>query len=157
MFRRSLLLFSIVSISALAAWGFAPARATTSSASPSATADCRVRLSVNAPTLAGPLYHPDSVSVTWTIDNVPPCYTITSQTVTFNIVQRDGGNVQKIVTVPGNATSATKELLINAPEAARLFKKDRPTSITATVVATAVPIDNQIRGTDVESAEVTPR
>jgi len=24
-------------------------------------------------------------------------------------------------------------------------------------VATAVPIDNQIRGTDVESAEVTPR
>jgi hypothetical protein len=95
--------------------------------------------------------------VTWTIDNVPPCFRITSHTVTFNIVQRDGGNVQKIVTVPGSVTSATKELLINAPEAARLFKKDRPTSITATVVATAVPIDSQIRGTDVESAEFTPR
>ena len=155
MFRKSLFLFTIVSISALGAWGFAPGGATPASAA--ATADCRVRLTVNAPTLAGPLYHPDSVSVTWTIDNVPPCYRISGQTVTFNIVQRDGGNIQKIVNVAGNATSATKELLINAAEADRLFKRDRPTTITATVVATAVPIDNQIRGTDVETAEVTPR
>src|SRR6185436_21015508 len=96
----------------------------------------------------------NSVRVTWNSDNLPHWYRISGQTVTFNIVQRDGGNIQKMVNVAGNATSATKELLINAAEADRLFKKDRPTSITATVVATAVPIDNQIRGTDVESAEV---
>lgn len=154
MFRKGLLLLSLVSVSALGVWGLTPAGATPASAP--ATADCRVRLTVNAPTLAGPLYHPDSVSVTWTIDNVPPCYRITSQQVTFNIVQRDGDNIQKIVNVAGNVTSATKELLINAPEAAKLFKKDRPTTVTATVVATAVPIDNTVRGTDVESSEVTP-
>lgn len=159
MFRKSILLFSSFSLAALIAWGLVPFNVTPASASatPATSAECRLKLTTLAPTLTGPLYHPESVNVSWTVDNVPPCYRISGIQVTFNIVQRDGDNKQKIVNVPGNATSASAQLLLNAPEAAKLFKKDRPTTVTATVIATAVPIDSQIRGTDVETSEVTPR
>jgi hypothetical protein len=162
MFRKSILLFSSLSLVALIAWGITLIGATPASASaalpePAMNADCRLKITTNAPTLVGPLYHPESVNVSWTVDNVPPCYRISSIQVTFNIVQRDGDNKQKIVNVPGNATSASAQLLLNVPEAARLFKKDRPTPVTATVVATAVPVDSQIRTSDVETSEVTPR
>lgn len=145
MFRKSLLLLSLVSIAALLVWGFASGGATPASASATSAqgADCRVRLTVNNPQLQGPTAFPQGARVSWTIDNVPPCYRISGIQVTFNFTLADGSAKQKIVNVAGNATQAQTQLNLAAP----LPRQDRPTVITATVVAQAVPIDNQIRGT----------
>jgi hypothetical protein len=151
MFRKSLLLLSFVSFAALLVWGFAPGGATPASASMTSatTQDCRVRLSVNNPVLQGTPANPTGARVTWTVDNVPPCYRIQGIRVTFNFTLADGSAKQKIENVAGNATQASTAISVAAP----LARRDRPTVITATVVATAVPIDPQITGTANATAE----
>ncbi|MFN0084392.1 MAG: hypothetical protein ACKVX9_03300 [Blastocatellia bacterium] len=141
------MLFSIVSLAALLVWGFSPGG--TTSASAAMTQDCRVRLSVNNPILQGTPANPTGARVSWSVDNVPPCYRIQGFRVTFNFTLADGSTKQKIESVPGNSTQANTAISVAAP----LARRDRPTVITATVVATAVPIDPQITATANATAE----
>ncbi len=152
MFRKYLLSCSIISLAALIAWGVAPGGATPASASAtSATnADCKVRLTVNDPLLNGTPANPQGARVTWTVDNVPPCYRIEGFRVTFNFTLADGSTHQRIVNAAGTANTAGVALNLSAP----LPRRDRPTVITATVVAKAVPIDNQIVGTGNATLEI---
>jgi hypothetical protein len=122
------------------------------SAAPAANGECRVRLSVNDPILNGTPANPQGARVTWTVDNVPPCYRIESYRVTFNFTLADGSSHQRVVNAPGNATQASTQLNLTAP----LPRRDRPTVITATVVGRAVPIDNQINGTGNATTELRP-
>lgn len=152
MFRKCLLSSSMLSLIALIAWGLAPATATPASATPATTNDCRVRLTVNDPILNGSPASPQGARVTWTVDNVPPCYRISGFQVTFNFTLADGSSHQRVVNAAGTANMAGVALNLNTP----LPRRDRPTVITATVVATAVPIDNQIRGTANATTELRP-
>lgn len=117
-----------------------------------ANGDCRVKLTVNDPILNGTPANPQGARVTWTVDSVPSCYRIEGIRATFNFTLADGSVHQKVVNVAGNATQASAQLNLTAP----LPRRDRPTVITATVVATAVPIDNQIRGTGNATTELRP-
>ncbi len=152
MLRKSLLLLSIVSFAALITWGFAPGGATPASASvaPATTPDCRVSLTVNNPILQGTRKRPEGANVSWTITNVPPCYRISAIQVTFNFTLADGTTKQRVVNVAGNATSAQTTLNLTAD----LPRADRPNTVTANVLVTAVPIDNQIRKSESASTDL---
>ena len=154
MFRKFVLSCSIVSLAALITWGFAPGSVTPASASAtSATnADCRVRLTVNDPILNGTPASPQGARVSWTVDNVPPCYRIEGFRITFNFTLADGSSHQRIVNAAATANLAGVALNLNTP----LARRDRPTVITATVLARAVPIDNQITGTRNATTELRP-
>lgn len=149
MLRKCILLTSIIALTALAAWGFTPA-ATPAAAAPATNGDCRVRLTVNDPVLNGTAASPTGARVTWTVDNVPPCYRIEGFRVTFNFTLADGSSHQRIVNAAGTANMAGVALSVPTP----LPRRDRPTVITATVVAKAVPINNQIVGTENATTEI---
>lgn len=119
---------------------------------PATNGDCRVKLTVTDPVLNGTPANPQGARVNWTLDSVPSCYRIEGIRATFNFTLADGSSHQKVVNVAGNVTQASAQLNLTAP----LPKRDRPTVITATVVATAVPIDNQIRGTGNATTELRP-
>lgn len=154
MFRKSILLFSSLSLVALIAWGVTLIGASPASASvaPATSQDCRVRLTVNDPILNGSKASPEGARVTWTVDNVPPCYRIEGFRVTFNFTLADGSSHQRIVNAAATANMAGVALNLTTP----LPRRDRPTVITATVVAKAVPINNQIVGTENATTELTP-
>jgi hypothetical protein len=154
MFRKSLFLLSLISLAGLVAWGITAGKAAPAAATalPATNGECRVRLTVNDPILNGTPANPQGARVTWTVDNVPSCYRIESIRATFNFTLADGSSHQKVVNVAGNATQASAPLNLTAP----LPRRDRPTVITATVVARAVPIDNQINGTGNATTELRP-
>jgi len=154
MIRKFLLSSSILSLLALVAWGLAPVNVTPAcaAASPATTNDCRVRLTVNDPILNGSPASPQGARVSWTVDNVPPCYRIEGFRVTFNFTLADGSSHQRIVNAAATANLAGVALNLSAP----LPRRDRPTVITATVVAKAVPINNQIVGTENATTELNP-
>ena len=49
MFRKNLLILSLIGLAALIAWGVAPGNATTACASATATANCALQLTVSRP------------------------------------------------------------------------------------------------------------
>jgi hypothetical protein len=149
MYRKSLFFLSFITLTIIAVWSLASSSNTTASAAATPT-ECKVKLTVNDPTLKGTPANPQGARVTWTVDQVPPCYRLSGIRATFNFTLADGSVHQKEVNVAPNATQAQVELNLTAP----LAKRDRPTVITSTVVATAVPIDNQIRGTGNATTEI---
>jgi hypothetical protein len=142
MLRKSLLFVSMISFAALMVWSFALRGVTPASASAtSATFTCaRPSFTLNQPVLQGTPANPTGVRVTWSNVTVPDCYRISEFKVTFNAVLRNGDTRDLSVTVPGNATQA--QAAINTGP---VPPGNRPTVITATVVAVAVPIEAQLR------------
>lgn len=100
MFRKSLLLLSLVSFAALIAWGVAPNGATPACASATSPAtDCTIKLTVDPPSMAGTASSPGNVSVHFQVTNVPPCYKITGADVTFTVTRNNAPTIKKTVTV----------------------------------------------------------
>ncbi len=156
MLRKCLLfvsIFSLFSLATLTVLGFASrSTAPASAAVTPTTNDCRVRLTVNDPILNGTPASPQGARVTWSVANVPPCYRIEGFRVTFNFTLADGSSHQRIVNAAPTANMAGVALNLSTP----LPRRDRPTVITATVVASAVPIDNRIVGTENATTELNP-
>jgi hypothetical protein len=132
MLRKSILLLSFASIAALIAWGFVPGSSTPASAATSA-GQCELDFTVNNPTLQGSITQPTGATVTWTINNKPPCYKIVGAEVTFNFNLNDGTNIQKVVNVTGNTTNAQVNLALSPLPAGK-----RPNAIVANVIIKAV-------------------
>jgi hypothetical protein len=134
---------SMLSLAALVVGGYVLRGAKPASASATMTmfACARPSFTLNQPQLQGTPASPTGVRVTWSNVTVPDCYRISEFKVTFNAVLRNGDTRNLEVTVPGNATQAQSAINVAGP----LPPGDRPTVITATVVANAVPIDNQIK------------
>ena len=128
------------------------------SSAPSAqNKQCNVTIKVGKPTLTGPLPRPTHVNVSWTVENLPLCYRISSSRVTFNIVAQDGTNETIKWNINGNATTASAPINIPSARLEKLFPINRPAVITATVETSAVPIAPSYTHTDVQTAEVVRR
>jgi len=134
---------------------------TNPAAMPSATSEqntqCNVTIKVGKPTLTGPLPRPTHVNVSWTVENLAPCYRVSNSRVTFNIVSQDGANETIKWNVSGNATTASAPINIPSARLEKLFPINRPAVITATVETNAVPIAPSYTHTDVQTAEVIRR
>ncbi|MGH9937413.1 MAG: hypothetical protein ACREAM_14295 [Blastocatellia bacterium] len=139
MFRKSLLLLSLVSIAALMVWGFAPGGSTPACASATSSANCALQLTVNRPAFVGTAQNPQTASVTWNITNLPPCYQITESEVTFTITRNNQPNVVIKRTVIGAATNVSVSL-VNAL-GSNLASGFRPNAIVAEVRVKASAID----------------
>jgi len=126
------------------------------SSAPSAqNKQCNVTIKVGKPTLTGPLPRPTHVNVSWTVENLALCYRISSSRVTFNIVAQDGTNdTLGPVTIKGDRTTASVPISLPVARLDKLFPKNKPAVITATVQTTAVPIAPSYTHTDVETVEV---
>src|SRR5262245_37214121 len=110
MFRKSLLLVSLVAFAALATWGFTRGGATTASASSTSAVNCALQVTVNRPAFVGTAQNPQSASVTWNVTNLPPCYEITESEVTYTITRNNQPNVVIKRTVTGAGTSNSVNL-----------------------------------------------
>ena len=139
MLRKSILFFSLASIAALIAWGFASSGAKSACAAGSAAADCTLQVAVNRPAFVGTAQNPQSASVTWNIANLPPCYQVTESEVTFTITRNNQPNVVLRKTVTGSATTTTVNL-INAL-GSNLALGFQPNAIVAEVRVKASAID----------------
>jgi hypothetical protein len=128
------------------------------SSAPSAqNKQCNVTIKVGKPTLTGPLPRPTHVNVSWTVENLPLCYRISSSRVTFNIVAQDGTNETIKWNINGNTTTASAPINIPSARLEKLFPINRPAVITATVETSALPIAPSYTHTDVQTAEVIRR
>ena len=128
------------------------------SSAPSAqNKQCNVTIKVGKPTLTGPLPRPTHVNVSWTVENLPLCYRISSSRVTFNIVAQDGANETIKWNINGNGATASAPINIPTARLEKLFPINRPAVITATVETNAVPIAPSYTHTDVQTAEVIRR
>lgn len=139
MLRRSILFLSFVSIAALMAWGFAPSGAKFACASASSAADCTLQVSVNRPAFVGTAQNPQSVSVTWNITNLPPCYQISESEVTFTITRNNQPNVVIKRTVNGAATNVSVNVVTAL--GSNLAQGFQPNAIVAEVRVKASAID----------------
>src|SRR5215510_6700335 len=70
MFRKSVLLLSLVVLAALIGWGFAPGGSTPACASASSATNCTLQVTVNRPAFVGTAQNPQTASVTWTVTNL---------------------------------------------------------------------------------------
>lgn len=139
MFRKSLLLVSLVAFAALIAWGIAPGGSTPACASATSAANCALQLTVNKPVFVGTAQNPTSASVGWNITNLPPCYAITESVVTFTITRNNQPNVVINRTVTGSGTA----VLVNLANilGSNLDPGFRPNAIVAEVKVKASAID----------------
>jgi len=146
MFRKSLLLFSMISLAVLIAWGIAPNAATPACASTTSAqaGNCALQLTVNQPSLTGTVVSPKKVGVTWQVTNVPPCYKITETKVTFTVTQNNNSTIIKHVTIPGPGNAALADLGLGE----NLPPPQRPNAIIAEVNVKAEPIDPIKRRTE---------
>ncbi len=128
-----------------------------SSAGPAQNTHCNVKIKVGRPALTGALPRPTSVNVSWTVENLPPCYRISSSRVTFNLVAQDGTNETIVRIINGDGASASAPINIPSAKLDKLFPINRPAAITATVQTIAVPIAPSYLHTDVQTAEVIRR
>jgi hypothetical protein len=139
MFRKSVLLLSLVVLAALIGWGFAPGGSTPACASASSATNCALQITVNRPAFVGTAQNPQTASVTWTVTNLPPCYQITESEVTFTITRNNQPNVVLKKTVVGAATN-TSVNLVNAL-GSNLAAGFQPNAIVAEVRVKASAID----------------
>jgi hypothetical protein len=139
MFRKNLLLLSLVALAALIGWGFGPGGSTPACASASAATNCTLQVTVNRPAFVGTAQNPQSASVTWNITNLPPCYQITESEVTFTITRNNQPNVVLKKTVTGAATNVSVSL-VNAL-GSNLAAGFQPNAIVAEVRVKASAID----------------
>ncbi len=128
-----------------------------SSATSAQNTQCNVTIKVGKPTLTGALPRPTRVNVSWTVENLPPCYRVSNSRVTFNIVAHDGTNETMIRNINGDATTASVPINIPNAKLDKLFPINRPAVITASVQTTAVPIAPSYTHTDVQTTEVIRR
>src|SRR5262249_11377705 len=124
------------SIAALIAWGFAPSRSTSAcaSAAGAAAANCALQVSVSKPVFSGTVENPTNASVTWSVTNLPPCYTISESEVTFTVNRNNKPSVAFKKTISGSATTTTVSL---SSLGTNLSKGFQPNTITAEVRVTA--------------------
>jgi len=137
MTRKNLLLLSIISLSALITWVLAPAGSKPACAA-GATDQCILRHTVNRPVITGSAENPKSVSVTWQLTNLPPCYAVTGTEVTFTITRNNQPNIVKVVNIAGNAAKAVQDLTFLG---SNLPVGQRPNAIVAEVRVTAAATD----------------
>ena len=141
MLRRSIYLLSFVAMAALIAWGFIPRTTTPACAAGSSAANCAIQFTVNPPSLTGTPASPSKVGVTWTVTNIPPCYTITGADVQFTITRKNAGNIVKKVSVTGTGNSVLADLNLGS----NLPVGERPDAITAEVTLKAEADPNKRR------------
>lgn len=142
MLRKTILFLSfasLASIAALIARGVIPGGSTSACASAASAQNCTLQVAVNRPAFVGTAQNPQSASVTWNINNLPPCYQITESEVTFTITRNNQPNVVIKRTVVGAATNVSVGL-VNAL-GSNLAQGFQPNAIVAEVRVKASAID----------------
>ena len=152
MFRKSLLLLSLVAFAALIGWAFAPGGSTPACASASSATNCALEVTVNRPAFVGTAQNPQSASVTWNIANLPPCYQITESEVTFTITRNNQPNVVIKKTVIGAATNVSVSL-VNAL-GSNLAPGFQPNAVVAEVRVKASAIERNKTKTESNSLTI---
>ena len=139
MFRKSILLLSIIALATLIAWGFTSRTSKPVCAAGSSAANCALQITVNRPAFVGTAQNPQTASVTWSVTNLPPCYEVTESTVTFTITRNNQPNVVLNKTVTGSATTTSVNLVNSL--GSNLAPGFRPNAIVAEVRVKAKAID----------------